>query len=212
MTNSIISTDGTNGKPAAYPKRPSHFAHKVTRLLAKTGAASEIGAHAVLLVVVIVHAEDARRYTGPVTFFNDQLYEALGVSKWKTLNDARRKAVEAGWIIYWAPPQGKRQAGTYQAAIPQQFDGMGDSAIDEGAGQESVSDLRIQSEETVCPKGIQSGIQLGIQSGATLYPTPDPIRHARWNVIVTGAVMVDAQVTDKVNGTYISVSCCSEMI
>ena len=85
---------------AEYPKKPSHFAHKITRLLFKSCAAQSIGHHSVLLVIHIAHTEDAVRYQYPPRFWNSQLNEVLGFKSPKQLNDARQSAVNAGWLFY----------------------------------------------------------------------------------------------------------------
>ena len=59
-------------------KHSGHFSHKYVRLLAKSCAAQDIGHHAVLLCVFIVHTEDAARYSGPVRFWNEQLMNIMG--------------------------------------------------------------------------------------------------------------------------------------
>lgn len=100
-----------------YPKRPPYFAHRFCRLLIKACAAQEIGHTGFVLCVTIAHTEDARRYSGPVTFFNEQLLPIVGVRKWEALDLARRKASEAGWLHYEC--QGKRQPGIYWVEIPE---------------------------------------------------------------------------------------------
>ena len=58
---------------ATYPTRPRFFANRVIRLMCKTCLANELGADTVLLLTIIVSQEDAKRYLGPVTFYNNQL-------------------------------------------------------------------------------------------------------------------------------------------
>lgn len=99
-----------------YPRRESHFAHKLVRLMLHSCAAQEIGADGFLLVCAIAHTEDAKRYTGPVTFWNEQLIPILGMGSWGQLDRARKKAVEHGWLHYEAGGKGK--AGKYWAVIP----------------------------------------------------------------------------------------------
>ena len=82
-----------------YPQRPKYFAHKYTRLLTKACVANDITALGCWLCTVIAHLEDSRRYTGPITFFNEQLAPLLGVKKWETLEKARRLA----WINGCSP-------------------------------------------------------------------------------------------------------------
>ena len=92
-----------------YPKRSSHFAHKFCRTLTKSAAAQELGPEACWLLSVIVHQEDAIRYSRPVTFWNDQLLPLCGFGSRKRLESARRKAIEGGWIHY--KPGGKSKPG-----------------------------------------------------------------------------------------------------
>lgn len=74
-------------KPApTYPPREPFFAHRYCRLLTKTCAAQEIGHVAFVLCVTIAHLEDAKHYSGAITFFNEQLTPLIGVSKWESLD------------------------------------------------------------------------------------------------------------------------------
>ena len=58
----------------SYPKnRGSFFAHKFCRILTKAAVAQELGPESCWLLSVIVHQEDAIRYSRPVTFWNDDL-------------------------------------------------------------------------------------------------------------------------------------------
>lgn len=116
---------------ASYPKRPAFHAHRVVRQLFKTCAAAEIGHTATLLVVFVAHTEDAKRYSSPPTFYNDQLLAILAVRKWDTLDRARRAAAEAGWLHYESPPNGARQAGVYWTMIPERFEAIDDAPIGE---------------------------------------------------------------------------------
>ena len=99
-----------------YPQREQFFAHKLTRLLFKSCAAQSIGQDAVLLIIHIAHTEDAARYQGPVRFWNSQLSEVLGFRSPKSLNNARAKAVEAGWLQY--DRKNDRTDGKYWTTIP----------------------------------------------------------------------------------------------
>ena len=109
------------------------WAQRVIRAMTKTAAAQEIGPTAYALVALIAAQEDAKRYRAPVTFYNDQLMPLLGVRKWDTLDHARKKAVEYGWLHYTAPPRGVRSVpGVYWSLIPDGLDGLHDAAIDEG--------------------------------------------------------------------------------
>src|SRR5262245_8123058 len=117
---------------AAYPRRPAFFSQRVIRLMFKTCAANQIGVHAVGLVVCIASVEDAKRYSGPVTFYNGQLLPLLGITKWETLDRARQRAVEAGWLYYDAPPSGHRAPGVYWTLIPDSVIEIPDGPVDEG--------------------------------------------------------------------------------
>lgn len=134
-----------------YPQRDRFFAQRVTRLLAKTCAAQQIGAEAALLVTFIAATEDAKRYRGPVTFYNEQLMPLIGTRRWHTFDAARRRAVEAGWLHYEAPPTGTRtKPGTYWATIPADLESLPDTTCDEGElSTESVDGRRKASTVSV---------------------------------------------------------------
>jgi hypothetical protein len=135
---------------ADYPTRESHFAHKLTRLVWRTCAAQEIGTPAAFLVVQIAHTEDAKRYTGPVTYWNDQLQSLMGLS-WDQLNRIRKKAIKEGWLYY--EPGRKGKAGKYWTTIPPQYNGLPDGAVDEdfvriGAGESAEERAGESADET----------------------------------------------------------------
>jgi hypothetical protein len=117
--------------PATYPSRHPYFAHRYCRLLTKTCAAQDIGHVAFVLCVTIAHLEDAKRYKRPVTFFNEQLMPLIGVTKWESLDRARQRASQAGWLHYEAGARGQRMPGLYWVEIPPQLDGMDDAPCDE---------------------------------------------------------------------------------
>jgi len=127
-----------------YPKRQSHFAHKAIRLLGKTCAAQEIGPEACWLVTVIAHTEDAKRYRGPVTFYNEQLMPIAGFGGRARLVRARQKAMEAGWLHY--EEGGKRRPGRYWILIPPNVADLPDGPIDESTEGSSCSDSEQQTE------------------------------------------------------------------
>ena len=165
---------------ADYPERDGHFAHKVTRLMLRTCAAQDIGTDAAYLVVQIAHTEDAKRYTAPVTFWNDQLQSVFGFT-WGKLDRARKRAVEAGWLHY--EPGGKAKVGRYWVLIPPQFEGLSDVAVDEdhpailstgedttGGEQELSSPLVVKDPGDI--RGTSGG-QPGDKCG-TFLPKPNP--------------------------------------
>lgn len=114
---------------ATYPKRTSHFANRFTRLLVKACVANEIGPDAVLLLIAVVHTEDAKGYRGPVTFWNGQLYPLVGCGSESSLKRVRTKCVNAGWLVY--VPGAKGKAAAYWVTIPPGFGGWDDNPSDE---------------------------------------------------------------------------------
>ncbi|EAQ79728.1 hypothetical protein [Blastopirellula marina] len=108
------------------------------RLLGKTCAAAEMGQAATLLVTNVVTTEDAAGYRRPVTFFNEQLMQILGLGRWETLDKARKAAIDAGWLRYEAPPRGIKTAGHYWVVIPAHAEGLDDGPMDEGVREPSL--------------------------------------------------------------------------
>ena len=115
-----------------YPRGRKYWAHRVCRMLAKSCAAQDIGAAAAYLVVTIAMVEDAKRYSGAVTFFTGQLLPILGLRKWDQLERIRTAAVAAGWLHY--ENRGRRAPGRYWTLIPAAFEQLDDSPIDESSG------------------------------------------------------------------------------
>lgn len=165
---------------ASYPRRNSHHAHRLTRLLFKSCAAQTIGHHSVCLIVHVAHTEDAARYQGPVRFWNGQLMETLGFNSPKQLINARSKAVDAGWLCY--ERANDRAVGHYWTTIPTNVSRFDDQPIEPAehpyshfelsshSGKHSESGKDIHSEF-----GTQSGTHGGIHSGKPSNPTPNPI-------------------------------------
>ena len=114
-----------------HPKRKAYFANRYCRLLAETCAAQQIGHVSYVLCVTIAHREDAKRYKGPVTYYNEQLMPLIGVSKWESLESARNRAVQAGWLHYKPGNRGQRLPGRYWVTIPAEFDDLTDDPCDE---------------------------------------------------------------------------------
>lgn len=163
-----------------YPKRDSHFAHKTFRLMHKASVAAEIGRDAFCLVAVVLHTEDAARYRGPVRFWNSQLIETLGFSKWQTFDKARAKAVSSGWLNYSG--DGKRSPGVYFVTIPNGFEAITDAPMEEvlytelaykeayDRGYKDGYNAGINREIN----GTQSGMRSGDDRGEPYYPSPLP--------------------------------------
>lgn len=164
---------------ARYPKREPFFAQKAIRLLVKTAAAQHLGQTAALLVVVVATTEDAARYRRPVSFFNGQLMMLLGLHKWEALDRARKLAVDAGWLCYEPPPNGKRKPGLYWVTIPPDAAGLDDTPVDES--QQDFGESYPQASPQAYPangygegegSGYGRGYGRGELSDLTLSPNP----------------------------------------
>jgi hypothetical protein len=154
---------------SGYPRRPSHFAHRFVRLLTKTALATELGPEVCWLLTVIAHTEDARHYTGPVNFWNEQLTPLCGFASVGRLIRARGKAVDAGWLGYQAGSKGK--AGRYWVTIPPDVGEMPDGASDDSEGIPPVFPSKIE-RQTEGIRRANGGQTEGKQQ--TSYPIPNP--------------------------------------
>lgn len=125
-----------------YPKRPTHFAYKFCRLLTKVVAAQEIGPDGCWLLAVVAHQEDAKRYSGPVTFYNGQLLSPAGFNSEESLVRVRARCMEFGWLHY--ERGAKRKPGKYWVTIPEGID-VADGPIDEGLPEEYTRKNRGES-------------------------------------------------------------------
>lgn len=164
-----------------YPKRESHFAHRFTRLMAKCCAAQDIGPEGCWLVAVIAHTEDAKRYSGAVTFYNEQLMPLCGFTAVTTFARARKRAVDCGWLHY--EPGFRRRAGRYWVMIPE-----GDKLTKSDGPIDESSDSNIHDSYSNCSGSVSQSAQeanrnrVSIRSGSvsqsahpsTLVPFPDP--------------------------------------
>jgi hypothetical protein len=101
--------------------------------------AQDIGPEACWLLTVIVHQEDAKRYRGAVTYYNEQLMPLCGFSSAGRLIRARDKAVEAGWLHY--QPGYKGKPGIYWCIIPGDCESIPDTPMDE----DSAPDIPFQN-------------------------------------------------------------------
>lgn len=160
------------GMSSQYPDRQRYFAHRYCRLLTKTCAAQEIGHVAFVLCVTIAHQEDSKRYKGPVTFYNEQLMPLVGVHKWDSLDNARKRAADAGWLHYEAGNRGQRLPGRYWVTIPVGLDDLADVPCDETQyptkGEWSESQSPIQYPAKGEPEGERGGEREGEHSTLTL--------------------------------------------
>lgn len=113
-----------------YPRGRSQFyAQKFHRLLGKACIAQEIGAVGCFFVSQVAAIEDAKRYSGPVSFHNGQISNILGISQWKTLEAIRKRCVDAGFLHY--ENRGKRRSGLYWTLVPEEYAEIPDGAVDE---------------------------------------------------------------------------------
>lgn len=159
-----------------YPARPPFFAHKFVRLLMKSCAAMDIGQSACLLICYIVHTEDAVRYSGPVRFWNEQLMTVMGFKSPKQLNEARSRAEGSGWLVY--ERSGNRQVGRYWVTIPDGYEGLDDSPIEENHSvnhSEYGTNSGINTEWIAERIGDGSRNEKVTESGKPSNPIPDPI-------------------------------------
>jgi len=157
----------TEGAMAEYPKRSSHFAHRTFRLMTKVCAAQEIGSDAMLLVAVVLHVEDSKRYSGPVSFYNGQLIPILGFTSWGRLDRARKSAVESGWLHYES--RGKRKIGLYWGMVPELYEHLDDSPVDEVIITTLPPQQRLKRDKAVIETGLKR------DKAVTLPPIPIPI-------------------------------------
>lgn len=134
-----------SGPPAAgkerpiYPARPQFYALRFGRLVQKSCLANQIGPAATLLLITVALTEDASHYRRGVTFWDGQIMPIIGLSSWRSLDRARKAAVNAGWLHY--EPGGKSKAAVYWTIIPGSAEGIDDAPTDEGGH----TDLHLRS-------------------------------------------------------------------
>lgn len=148
--------------------RPKYFANQVIRLAIKSVVAQRLGTDVFALLCVIALTEDARRYHGPVTFWNDQLLPLVGFAKRDRLARARKKAIAAGWLLY--KEGGRHVPGKYRVTVPVELRDIVDCAVDEGP-----------TPGNGWREGAQEGREAGgkrvsnrAATGATFLPVPIP--------------------------------------
>lgn len=159
--------------------RPPFYAMRVLRMATKTALAQHHGTDVLALLTIIACTEDARRYRGPVAYWNEQLLPLVGFGKWERLDRARQKLVDAGWLIY--EPGGRHKPGLYRATIPQDLIDINDAAVDESSTPESGYQDESSSPESgyqetpsVSLSGVTTGGTSGVSTGVTFLPTPIP--------------------------------------
>jgi hypothetical protein len=152
----------------SYPKRKAYFAHRYCRLLTKTCAAQEIGHIAFVLCVTIAHQEDAKRYSGSVSFFNEQLMPLVGVTKWESLDRARQRAAQAGWLHYEPGNRGQRTPGRYWVTVPEHLEAVDDKPCDESHYPRNGESVESQYPAEGDREGERRGDREGEHSTLTL--------------------------------------------
>jgi hypothetical protein len=135
----------------------------VIRLLFVSGQNLVIGNHAVQLVVFVAITEDAIRYKEPARFWNSELHRVLGFTSPKMLNDARNRAMMAGWLHY--DRKDDRSIGEYRTDIPVHL-------RDRYEPKASSSIPPEEQEPGLCSS---SGTGSGTGSGKPSKPIPKPI-------------------------------------
>jgi hypothetical protein len=157
--------------------KKSHHAHKLCRLLTKLAIANEIGPEATLMLMVIAHTEDAIWYSGPVTFWNQELQTICGLKSTGRLIRAREKAVDGGWLIY--EKGAKERPAKYQTRIPDRYRHIPDVAVGDQAtsGMECTRNMeenpeRIRKESDKNPKSCGKESD---KNPKTFNPVPVPV-------------------------------------
>ncbi len=159
----------------SYPKREPFYAHKLTRLLFKSCAAQSLGQDAVLLVIHIAHTEDAAKYQGPVRFWNSQLNEVLGFRSPKSLNNARHRAIQGGWLSYERCHD--RAVGSYWTIIPPRVTRFNDEPIEPSGTVPSTEQEAEQESDSWVVLGTLCGTGSGTGNDLLSIPIPIPIKH-----------------------------------
>lgn len=149
--------------------RKGYYGHRVVRLAMKSAVAQRLGTDVFALICAIVMTEDAVRFERPVSFWNDQLLTMLGFAKRDRLAKARKKAIDAGWLLY--REGGRHVPGEYRVTIPVELRGIFDCAVDEGS-----------TPGNGWREGLQEGLETGGKrvsnrgsTGATFLPVPLPV-------------------------------------
>ncbi|MFW6124617.1 MAG: hypothetical protein ACOC46_00605 [Pirellulales bacterium] len=127
-----------------YPQRAPFFAHRFVRLLTKTATAQQIGPEACWLLSIIAHQEDAIHYRHPIRYWNEQLGALCGFGSRKRLVSARRRAVDARWLVYHEG--GKGRPGVYWVEVPAEYRDLPDGPCDESDATVCRSDSERKPE------------------------------------------------------------------
>ena len=115
----------------------------------------ELGPEVCWMLTVIAHQEDAKRYSGSVTYWNEQLMTLCGFGSRKRLVTARNRAVDLGWLYY--EQGGKSKPGRYWVLVPDGLAFSEDGPCDE-------SDLSVRNG-TANDLSVRNGTQNGTAKG-----------------------------------------------
>lgn len=170
---------------AEYPARRNHFAHKLVRIMLRACAMQEIGTDGFALVTAISHTEDAKHYSGAVTFWNDQLMSIMGFSRGQ-LDRARAKAIEHGWLYY--EPGGKGKVGRYWSLLPERVSALGDSAVD----CDAAVIMSKNAQDSAQPSARETGEN---RAAFIPLPVPNPIPNTNTPPNPQGGTRVDVGAT-----------------
>lgn len=158
-----------------YPKREAYFSHKFVRLVMRVCGAQDIGPDGAWLLTIIAHTEDARRYTGPVTFWNEQLISLMGLNSRKQLDRIRDRCVASGWLHY--ERDSRRTVGRYWVLVPQDFGGMDDTDVSCDASLWAKNDTRVSQECPISVPRVSHERHISVPSSTLSFPLPNPNTH-----------------------------------
>jgi hypothetical protein len=109
----------------SYPKREAFYAVSLGRGLLNSGDVADIGDKAALLILYVALKEDQFHYRGWVNFWNKQLQELLGIKSRDKFIQIRKRAIEAGWLLY--ERENDRRPGYYMTQNPYDAPPSGDT-------------------------------------------------------------------------------------
>jgi hypothetical protein len=96
--------------------RPPYFFSLFRERLFRSQVAQDIGQPACLLLVYLSTMEEQRRAPAPVLLWTSQVMTDTGFTNRKSLEAARQRAVDGGWLAYQA--HHTERAGAYRISIP----------------------------------------------------------------------------------------------
>ncbi|WP_149113685.1 hypothetical protein [Limnoglobus roseus] len=131
------------------------------------------------MLTIIVMTEDAKRYSGPVSFYSTNLADQCGFSR-SSMERARDRAASAGWLHY--TPGTKGRAAMYWVTIPPEEEGKPDGPSDDDSVQ-MLRQVDAQSEQQPNSIRAQSDVESGqhvthslTSSSSSPFPKEDATR------------------------------------